>query len=336
MRLKTWVALGLSVVFLAGCGKHGGTGGIKIGLSLDTLKEERWQHDRDLFVARAKELGAEVLVQAADSDDARQNSQAENLITQGVNVLVVVPHNGKSSATIVESAHKAGVQVIAYDRLIRDCDLDLYVTLDPTEVGVQQADYAVKHVPKGNYVLIGGAPTDNNAVLVRNGQMSVLQPYIDRGDIKIVTNQWAKDWMPVEALKIMENSLTKNKNQVDAVVVSNDGTAGGVVQALNEQKLAGKVLVTGQDADLAACQRIVQGTQSMTVYKPLALLANKAAELAVAMAKKQPLTDKTTKLNNGKIDVPSILLPTVQVDKANLDSTVIADGFQKKEDVYKK
>src|ERR1019366_5941610 len=282
MRLKTWVALGLSVVFLAGCGKHGGTGGIKIGLSLDTLKEERWQHDRDLFVARAKELGAEVLVQAADSDDARQNSQAENLITQGVNVLVVVPHNGKSSATIVESAHKAGVQVIAYDRLIRDCDLDLYVTLDPTEVGVQQADYAVKHVPKGNYVLIGGAPPDNNAVLVRNGQMSVLKPYIDRGDIKIVTDQWAKDWMPVEALKIMENSLTKNKNQVDAVVVSNDGTAGGVVQALTEQKLAGKVLVTGQDADLAACQRIVQGTQSMTVYKPLALLANKAAELAVA------------------------------------------------------
>ncbi len=336
MRLKTWVALGLSVVFLAGCGKHGGTGGIKIGLSLDTLKEERWQHDRDLFVAHAKELGAEVLVQAANSNDALQNSQAENLLTQGVNVLVVVPHNGKSAATIVESAHKAGVPVIAYDRLIRDCDLDLYVTFDPYTVGVQQADYAVKHTPKGNYVLIGGAPTDNNAVLVRNGQMSVLKPLVDKGDIKIVTDQWATDWAPVEALKIMENSLTKNNNQVDAVVVSNDGTAGGVVQALNEQKLAGKVLVTGQDADLAACQRIVQGTQSMTVYKPLPKLANKAAELAVALAQKKPITDPTSKLNNGKIDVPSILLPTVQVDKGNLDSTVIADGFQKKEDVYKK
>lgn len=335
MRLKTWVIWGLSVIFLAGCAKHGGSG-IKIGLSLDTLKEERWQHDRDLFVAKAKELGADVLVQAANSNDALQNSQAENLLTQGVNVLVVVPHNGKSAATIVESAHKAGVPVIAYDRLIQDCDLDLYVTLDPTQVGVEQADYAVKHVPKGNYVLIGGAPTDNNAVLVRNGQMSVLKPYIDRGDIKIVADQWATDWLPVEALKIMENALTKNNNKVDAVVVSNDGTAGGVVQALAEQKLAGKVLVTGQDADLAACQRIVQGTQSMTVYKPLALLANKAAELAVALAEKKPITDKTTKLNNGKIDVPSILLPTVQVDKSNLDSTVIADGFQKKEDVYKK
>jgi D-xylose transport system substrate-binding protein len=228
------------------------------------------------------------------------------------------------------------VPVIAYDRLIRDSDLDLYVTLDPYQVGVQQADYAVKHMPKGNYLLIGGAPTDNNAVLVRNGQMSVLKPFIDRGDIKIVGDQWAKDWQPNEALKITENALTKNNNKIDAVITSNDGTAGGAIQALNEQKLAGKVLVTGQDADLAACQRIVQGTQSMTVYKPLAKLANRAAEVAVAMAEKKQVTDATSKVNNGKIDVPSILLPTLQVDKDNLDATVIADGFQKKEDVYKK
>lgn len=336
MRLRTLSAVALSVLLLGGCAKNGGGNKIRIGLSLDTLKEERWQHDRDLFVAHAKELGADVLVQAANSDDALQNSQAENLLTEGVNVLVVVPHNGKSAATIVEAAHKAGVPVIAYDRLIRDCDLDLYVTFDPEKVGEEQADYAVKHRPKGNYVLIGGAPTDNNAVLVRQGQMKILQPSIDKGDIKIVGDQWATDWQPVEALKIMENALTKNNNKVDAVVVSNDGTAGGVVQALNEQGLAGKVLVTGQDADLAGCQRIVQGTQSMTVYKPLPKLADKAAELAIAMAQKKPITDPVSKLNNGKIDVPSILLPTVEVDKDNLDSTVIADGFQKKEDVYKK
>lgn len=336
MRLRTLAAVALSVLLLGGCAKNGGGSKIKIGLSLDTLKEERWQHDRDLFVAHAKELGADVLVQAANSNDALQNSQAENLLTEGVNVLVVVPHNGKSAATIVEAAHRAGVPVIAYDRLIRDCDLDLYVTFDPEKVGEEQADYAVKHKPKGNYVLIGGAPTDNNAVLVRQGQMKILKPYIDRGDIKIVADQWATDWQPVEALKIMENALTKNNNKVDAVIVSNDGTAGGVVQALNEQGLAGKVLVTGQDADLAGCQRIVQGTQSMTVYKPLPKLADKAAELAVDMAEKKPITDPTTKLNNGKIDVPSILLPTVEVDKDNLDSTVIADGFQKKEEVYKK
>jgi D-xylose transport system substrate-binding protein len=336
MRLKSFTSFGLALALvLSGCAKSGGSHKIKIGLSLDTLKEERWQHDRDLFVARANQLGADVLVQAANNNDTLQNSQAENLLTEGVNVLVVVPHNGKSAATIVASAHKAGVPVIAYDRLINDSDVDLYVTLDPINVGVQQADYAVKHQPKGNYVVIEGSPTDNNAALVRQGQMSVLKPYVDRGDIKIVADQWANDWSPVEALKIMENALTKNNNQVDAVVVSNDGMAGGVIQALSEQKLAGKVLVTGQDADLPACQRIVQGTQSMTVYKPLSLLANKAAEVAVLLAEKKPITDPTTKINNGKIDVPSILLKTTAVDKANLDSTVIADGFQKKADVYK-
>jgi D-xylose transport system substrate-binding protein len=336
MRSRTLALLSLGLIILAGCAKSPGGNRPKIGLSLDTLKEERWQHDRDLFVARAKELGIEVLVQASNSNDALQNNQAENLLTQGVRVLVVVPHNGKSAATIVESAHKAGVPVIAYDRLINDSDLDLYISFDNVKVGELQASYLVDRKPKGNYVLIGGAPTDNNAKLFRQGQMNVLKPYIDRGDIKVVGDQWANDWLPVEALKIMENALTRNNNQVDAVVVSNDGTAGGAIQALAEQNLAGKVLVSGQDADLAGCQRIVAGTQSMTVYKPILKLANLAAEVAVKMAKGQPLTEKTTTVNNGKKDVPSILIPPVQVDKTNLDSTVIADGYQKKEEVYKK
>src|SRR5580658_7541449 len=331
MRLKSFAALGLAGLLLAGCGNQGSGNRIKIGLSLDTLKEERWQHDRDLFVAKCKALGADVLVQAANSDDALQNSQAENLLTEGVNVLVVVPHNGKSAATIVESAHKAGVPVLAYDRLINDCDLDLYVSFDNVKVGEMQADYLVKHQPKGNYVLIGGAPTDHNALMFRQGQMNILKPYVDRGDIKVVADQWATDWQAVEALKITENALTKNNNKVDAVLVSNDGTAGGTIQARPEQNLAGKVLVSGQDADLAACQRIVAGTQSMTVYKPIQKLAEKAAELAVALAQKQPLTDKTSMVNNGKKDVPSILLEPIEVDKDNLDATVIADGYQKKE-----
>jgi D-xylose transport system substrate-binding protein len=330
----------LLVVPLACSRKDGGGGAggqkkIKIGLSMDTLKEERWQRDRDLFVKRAQELGAEVLVQAANSDDALQNSQAENLLTQGVDVLVVVPHNAKTAATIVESAHRSNVPVISYDRLILDSDVDLYISIDPTRVGELQADYAVRHRPRGNYVLIGGAPTDNNARLVRDGQMKILKPLLDKGDVKVVADQWAKDWQPVEALKIMENALTRSNNQVDVAVASNDGTAGGAVQALSEQKLAGKVLVTGQDADLAACQRIVAGTQTMTVYKPIHLLANKAAEVAVRMAKKEALAEATRATPNGRKDVPSILLDPIQVDKANLDATVIADGYHKREDVYK-
>jgi len=164
--------------------------------------------------------------------------------------------------------------------------------------------------------------------------MKILQPLIDKGDIKVVADHWARDWLAEEALKHTENALTMNKDDVVAVVASNDGTAGGVVQALNTKKLSGKVLVSGQDADLAALQRIVEGTQSMTVYKPVSILAKKAAEAAVALAKKEKV-ETPTKINNGKIDVPSILLEPISVDKRNLDATVIKDGFHKREEVYK-
>lgn len=308
---------------------------VKIGLSLDTLREERWQRDRDQFVARAEELGATVLVQAANNDDAVQNAQAENLLTQGVDVLVVAPHNAKSAATIVEAAHKSGVPVIAYDRLINDCDLDLYISFDNLRVGEMQAEYAVEHAPTGKYVLIAGAPTDNNAHLYREGQLNILQPYVDRGEIEIVTDQFANDWQPVEGLKILENALTRNHNDIAAVVASNDGLAGGAIQALAEQKLTGKVIVTGQDAELAACRRIVEGSQSMTVYKPIRALATRGAEVAIALARSEDIPDANRTLDNGFKQVPSLLIAPIPVDKDNLPTTVIKDGYQKLEDVYR-
>jgi D-xylose transport system substrate-binding protein len=187
---------------------------------MDTLKEERWHRDRDLLVKRAGELGAEVLVQAANGNDALQNSQAENMLTQGVDVLLVAPHNGKSAAVIVEAAHKAGVPVIAYDRLINDADVDLYLSFDNERVGQMQAEYLVQRRPKGSYVLIGGAPTDNNAHLYHEGQMNVLEPLVKRGDIQIVADQWARDWLAVEALKIMENALTPSTRSSPPMTVS--------------------------------------------------------------------------------------------------------------------
>jgi len=301
---------------------------------MDTLKEERWQRDRDLFVERAKELGADVLVQSADGDDKVQTQQAENLLTQGVNVLVVIPHNGEVAASIVEASHRQNVPVISYDRLIRNSEPDLYISFDNEKVGELQARYLIERAPRGNYVLIGGAPTDNNATLFRKGQMNILKPAIDRGDIKVVADQWARDWLASEALRHTENALTQANNNVVAVVVSNDGTAGGAIQALEEQKLGGKVLVSGQDADLAALQRIIAGTQSMTVYKPVAQLARRAAEAAVALARHEKV-ESTSAINNGKVDVPSVLLDPVVVDKNNIVDTVIKDGYQKLEDVYR-
>ena len=307
---------------------------IKIGLSMDTLKEERWQKDRDMFVKRAEELGAEVVVQSADGNDETQVKQAESLLTQGVDVLVVIPHNAEVCGTIVDAAKRQNVPVISYDRLIKNSTPDLYISFDNEKVGELQAKYLLDRKPKGNYILIGGAPTDNNAKLLRKGQLNILQPAIDKGDIKIVADQWAKDWLADEALKHTENALTQNNNDVVAVVASNDSTAGGVVEALRPQGLAGKVLVSGQDADLAALQRVAAGTQTMTVYKPISQIAPRAAEVAVALAKKEaPQTTRV--INNGKADIPSILLDPITVDKGNIDSTVIKDGYQKREDVYK-
>ncbi len=309
-------------------------GKIRIGFSMDSLLIERWQRDRDQFVAHAKELGAEVLVQSADGKDSTQVQQCENLLTQGIDVLVIVPHNGEVMASIVNSAAAQHVPVVSYDRLIRNSDVSIYISYDNVKVGELQAQYLYDRAPKGNYVLIGGAPTDNNARMLREGQLKVLQPAIDRHDIKIVADQWSRDWLASEALDHTENALTQAGNKVAAVVASNDSTAGGAVQALEEQKLAGKTLVSGQDADVAACQRIVAGTQSMTVYKAITPLASRAAEIAVALAKHTPV-ESNSKVNNGSKDVPSVLLTPVTVDKNNIAQTVIKDGFLKVEDVYR-
>jgi D-xylose transport system substrate-binding protein len=308
--------------------------GITIGLSMDNLRLERWQHDRDIFVERAEEMGAEVLVQSANGDDMVQLSQAENLITQGIDVLVVVPHNGKVMGSIVREAHANDVPVLAYDRMLMDAEVDYYLSFDNVRVGELQAEYLVDKQPSGKYFLLGGSPTDNNAKLFREGQMNIIQPYVDEGEIEIVGDQWAKDWLPQEALGIIENALTANNNDIDVIVASNDSTAGGAIQALEEQGLAGEVLVSGQDADLAACQRIVEGTQTMTIYKPIQDLATRGAEIAVKMAKGEEV-ETNGAINNGEYDVPSVLLTPIQVHKGNMVDTVIEDGFHEMEEVYK-
>src|SRR5437870_10351180 len=309
------------------------SGPIRIGFSMDTLKEERWQRDKRLVEQRASEVGAVLDVQVANGDDDVQNKQADNMLTKGVDVLIVAPHNGEIAASIVEAAHRKGVPVIAYDRLIRDSDVDLYISHQVEKIGEMQADYAIKHVPKGNYVLIGGSPTDYNALLLRKGQMNVLKPAIDRHDIKVISEQFAREWKAEEALRITEDALTKTGNKIQAIVASNDGTAGGAISALEAAGLAGKVLVTGQDAQKDAIQRIVKGTQTMTIYKPIQPLAFGAVDAAIKLARKQPV-DAPEKINNGKKEVPAILIPAIAVDKSNVDSTVIKDGYFTREEIY--
>ncbi|EIM08058.1 D-xylose ABC transporter periplasmic substrate-binding protein [Planococcus antarcticus DSM 14505] len=306
---------------------------VKIGFSMDTLKEERWLKDQALFKKAVEELGAEVEIVAANGDDALQLTQAETLIQQGIDLLVIVPHNAEATAAIVQKAHRAGIKVIAYDRLVKNADIDLYVSFDNEQVGEMQAESILELVPTGNYVYIGGATTDNNVHLIKKGVFNVLQPAINRGDIKIVYDQWTEDWSPEKAFLNMTEALAVNNNKIDAVIAANDATAGGVIQALEAQGLAGQIPVAGQDAELAAAQRIVGGTQTMTVYKPIQILTEQAAALAVRMAKGEDVN--TVKyVNNGKIDVPSILLTPIPVTVENMRDTVIADGFHTGTDVY--
>jgi D-xylose transport system substrate-binding protein len=312
------------------------TGRVLIGLSLDTLKEARWQVDRDLFVNRCAELDADVRVQSANSDDAAQVRDVESLITAGVHVLVIVPHDGLAMAKAVELANKAGIPVIAYDRLIQNADVDLYLSFDNIKVGQAQAKYLVDNLPtpgKGRIVRIYGAPTDNNARLFKQGQDMILQPLIDRGDIVVVHEDWAEDWKAENAKRITNAAISKG-GKFDGILASNDGTAGGAIQSLMEEGLAGKIIVTGQDAELGACQRIVGGTQTMTIYKPLKILATTAAEVAVKMARGKPVVAKD-EIPNGKIDVPSVLCDIIAVDAKNMPQTIIADGFHSFDDVYR-
>src|SRR5437588_3993045 len=308
-------------------------GPVRIGFSMDTLKEERWQRDKALVEQRCKEVGAECEVQVANGDDAVQTKQCDNFLTKGVDVLIVAPHNNQIAASIVEAAHKQGVPVISYDRLISNADVDLYVSHQVVKIGQMQAKYALDHQPKGNYVLIGGSPTDNNDQLLRDGQMQVLKPAKDKGDIKVVSDLFAKEWKAEEALRITEDALTKTNNDIQAIVASNDGTAGGAISALPPQ-LVGKVLVTGQDAALDAVQRVVDGKQTMTIYKPIQPLAFAAVDSAVKLARGEKVEAKD-KINNGKIDVPAMLFEPIVVDKDNVMRTVIKDGYHKLEDVYK-
>lgn len=308
---------------------------LKIGFSMDTLEEERWPRDRDLFKEAVMALGAEVVIREAKGDDTLQIVQAETLISEGIDLLVIVPHNAEAVATIVSKAHSAGIKVISYDRLVNNSSVDLYISFDNELVGELQAQAITRLVPKGKYVYIGGANTDNNAHLVKKGVFNVLQPFIDRGDIQIVYDQWTENWTPENARANMEAALKINNNEIDAVIAANDATAGGVIKALEAQGLSGEIPVAGQDADLAAAQRIVEGTQTMTIYKPIKTLAYEAARAAIKMADGETIaTDR--KIYNGKLEIPSLLLAPIAVDKNNIDETIIADGFHLRDEVYRR
>jgi len=242
---------------------------IKIGFSFEAMKGERWQTDLTSFTARAKQLGAQVISSDAGGDDDRQLQQVQDMIKSGIKVLVLLPHDTSKASRMVDAAKAANVKVISYDRLALNSDVDLYISFDRLVIGRMQAEYLLKLAPKGNYVIIAGSPNDEGAKTLHDVQMNVLHPYVIRGDIKLIADAYTPDWLASEAYLFMLKAIDSSQGNIAAVLSSNDGMAGGAIQALREHNLAGKVAVSGQDADLAAVICVAQGTQSMTIYKPV-------------------------------------------------------------------
>jgi D-xylose transport system substrate-binding protein len=334
MKMCFFIGTMIALQLLGGCGtKKAENARLVIGLSMADLKEERWQRDRDMFVARAESLGVTVVVQDANGDPNTQIQQCENLLVRGVKALVVIPKNADAAAPIIEKAHAKGVKVLSYDRIIANADVDLYVSFDNFRVGEIQAQEILKLVPKGSYLELMGDPGDKNAGMVHEGHAKALKEALDKGNIKIVVSQSCDKWSTTEARRITEDALTKYK--IDAIVASNDGTATGAIAALEAKGLAGKVPVSGQDADLLNCQYIVQGKQAVTVYKPIRKIAEFCAEAAVKMAKGEAVTGTST-VNNGAKEVPTVFLDPIPVTKSNMDATVVADGYHSAREIYAK
>jgi D-xylose transport system substrate-binding protein len=332
-QVKLFILIFLTLLIVGGCAEKPKEQP-KVGLLIHALDRERWENDRDFFVSKVEELGGSVQVEVADNDAAKQLAQAKEMLTNGVDVLVVVPVDQFAAAEIVNEAHANNVKVISYDRLIKNCKLDYYVSTDNVATGELQADYLTKIKPVGNYALIGGAKSDNNSQFLYLGQMNVLQPLVEKGDIKIVYNEFTNAWEEAEGYEHTKNILAKNQN-VDAIIAANDAIALGVVKALREAGKEGQVLLAGMDADLPNLQEIVAGHQTCTVYKPIEKLAATAAELAVKLAKNEDGEKTFQTVSNGEMLVPAMFHPSMIVNRENLKLTVISEGYQKEEEVYK-
>ncbi|SHJ38865.1 D-xylose transport system substrate-binding protein [Clostridium cavendishii DSM 21758] len=306
---------------------------ISIGVSFPSTTIPRWLRDKEAMEKEAISKGIKLKMQIGDDTPELQIKQIKDLISQGINVLIIIPVNSASLASAVELAKKAGIKVIAYARIIFNSDLDLYIGNDNIQTGELQGRFLIKKVPKGNYIIISGDPNDFNARTFKEGAMKFILPLVYLNNIKIISEESLINWSPQKAYNIVKNILLAN-NKIDAILAPNDAAAGAAIKALEEQGLDGKVVVTGQGADLDGIRRIIQGTQSMTVFKDTRELAKTAIASAIKLIKGEPIDINST-INNEKKNVPAIIEPVTLVTKENIEDTIIKSGYWKKEDIYR-
>jgi len=324
---------------------------IKVGLSFSDFATERWKNEEVLMRGLLEEKGYEVLSQEANHDTKLQNDQIDNMVAQGVKALIVVAEDGDAAVTAVDKAAEAGVIVLAYDRLIKSPNIAAYVSFNNVEVGRQQALGVMTALDIDNWdvdangpariVKLGGSPTDNNAILFRQGQDEILDPYEEAGTIEIVADQWVDNWDATNALKLMENILTEIENDVDGVVASNDGTALGALQAMSAQGLAGTVPISGQDATADGCNSIVKGELTVSILKDIRDLSPLAIDLIDKLIKEEDAGLEMYTLaeltNDDSLDgeVACKFLEVQQVNADNVYDLVVVSGFQSYDDVYR-
>lgn len=343
--LKTLFAAS-AIVTLALGNQAFGADKVKVCFLLKTMQEERYQHDKADFTAKAQSLGAEVVFDSANNDEQAQLAKFENMLAKGCKVIVLQPVNTGTAGKMVKTANEEGVKVVGYDSMLVNGPLDMMVMQDSWAVGKLQGqamlDWFQKHKGKieGNVALIMGQPGDSNAVAMSSGALEIIK---QNPGLKLVVEQSHEGWSTDKAMATTENALTKYKNQVDAFICNNSGMARGVIAALDAQGLAStdKVFVAGSDADLANIQYVARGKQTVEIWKKVKPLAETAAEIAVKLAQnpdKKPVdivkVDKM--INNGAVDVPTVVTEIVPITKDNLDSTIIAEGLYTKEQVYGK
>ncbi len=310
---------------------------LKIGISFDSFVIERWLRDRDVFTATAQSLGAQVNVQNANGSVEEQISQIRYLIDKKMDVITIIAIDGDALSDVVKEAREEGIRIVCYDRLIRNSGCDLYISFDNRMVGTLMGQSLAESLPEGGEIFqIQGSESDNNVAQIREG----FEEALEGTDITITYSTFCENWLAELAFDAVGEGLSENDNHVDGIMCGNDDLAGQAIRALTEHKMAGEIPVVAQDAELSACQRIVEGTQTMTVYKSVDQEASAAAKLAVALGMGEDITDPgrtlsvTQTISDGSEDIPYYALEPVAVTKENLDKVIIDGGFHQREDVY--
>ncbi len=317
-------------------GKTGTREGVTIGFSLatDTFIIERWNKDIKIFTNEARQLGAEVILQLSAGGTQAQIAQIQYLLDQGIDILVVIAHDTEMLAGVIETVNQRKIPVIAYDRLIQGVPVTAYVSFDNREVGRHFGRALTEEVPGGNYLVVNGSVKDDNSYEVNAGLHEIIDPLVHSGQIRLIDEIWLDEWDFDEA-KEKIGAVFERTTDIDAISAGNDQIASAAIQLLSERRMAGDVAVVGQDADLISCQRVAEGLQLMTVYKPIDRLAIRAARLAVDLVEGRMPEPDMYRDNNSDQPIPFFMEVPYAVFKHNMDETIIRDGFHSAADVYR-